>query len=183
MEGKGSGGFWYSTAAMITAIATLLTAVVGLAVFLVGQQWFGDPESDNWTPRPGMATASPVRINNNDVRSGPQELRITELMAIELDTVPPDRDVEYGGDLYIWGGAEMSSIHGIFVWPGKEAPSATDCASYLALQSLKGDYVPFAEGTHLCVRTDEGRTCRVTVKARDSNDSWLVDVTVWQPRT
>lgn len=178
---RGSEAFWHSTAAMITAIGTLIAALVALAAFVVGQQWFGGPDPGGAPAAPGEARESRVRIDQDDVRWGPSEFRVTELMAVELDTVPPV-EADLGGDLYIWPRATMSSAFGLYVWPGEGVPSATDCATYLISHGRKGDELPFAEGTRLCVRTDEGRTALAVVKSRDGTDAWLVDLTVWNPR-
>lgn len=181
VDGKGSGGsFWQSTAAMITAVATLIASLVGLAAFLVGQQVFGAGEDKEWTsPSGAPVVTNPVKINNKDVQWGPTEFRLEYLMRIDFDGDAPIRN---GGaaDVYLWGGSQVSSSYGIYVWPGKDAPTGTDCATYLATHGTS-EYIPIEPGMRLCVRTDEGRTALMFIKQREG-EAWLVDGTVWRER-
>ncbi len=170
-DAPASRSLWTSPAAMATALVVLFGAFAGLAAFLLGRM---DVE---WATPPGNPPVrSPVKVDDA-LRWGPTEFRFERLMAINLDGDALAREGD-GADLFNWGGAEVSNTFGVYVWKGTQAPSATDCATYLSTYATR-EYLRIGEGMVLCVRTSESRVGLVTIKKREG-EAWLADAQVWK---
>lgn len=181
VSGKHAASFWQSTWAMVTALATVLAALVGLAGFLVNQYRSGDLDT-KWTQPPGdhPPVEHVVKIKERDVLWGPIEFRLEPFMSPNFDGPMLEREADYGPDLFTWHGSQVSSSYGLYLWPGKQPPTGTDCATFLATHGT-GDHLNIEEGTTMCLRTNEGRVAVLAFKQRDG-DNWLVDAKVWSPR-
>ncbi|WP_117208244.1 hypothetical protein [Allorhizocola rhizosphaerae] len=173
MNGRHSatGSLWTSTAALNVALAVLFSAFAGLAAFLLGRM---DVE---WVAPPGNPPVrSPVNVDDA-LRWGPTEFRLDQMTSVNLDGDALARDVE-GADVFAWGGAELSNSHGVYVWQGRQRPTATDCATYLSTHATR-EYLRIGEGMTLCVRTSESRVALLTIKKREG-DAWLAEAQVWK---
>lgn len=176
--------FWRKPAAMVIAVTTMFLSLAGLTGLLIYEKYWGIKPEDIFTA-PGRG---PILLDT-EILWGPTEIRVEKQTAVELDQAGgPLTDGKPGGggapgsqDLYMWGGIEVSSEHGIFVWTdAQRAPSMRDCAIFLATQRTSA-YVAIKDGMRLCVGTNEDRVAYVVVKKRDG-DAWLVDGTVWKQR-
>ena len=182
VDGKPSGGtFWQSTAAMITAIATLIASLVGLAAFLVGQQIFGggDGPADPRQWPGGQVPTSQVKVDQNTI-NWQGDLVVDEISYVDFDTVPPTRG-DGEADLFHWGSGDISGSYRIYLWPEPAVPTATQCATFLATHGVT-THIQVEPGSRLCVRSGEGRTALVEVKERQGQ-AWLVNAVVWRQRT
>jgi hypothetical protein len=174
--------FWRKPVAMVIAVTTMFLSLAGLTGFLVYEKWWGIKPEDIFTA-PGR---SPILLDTA-ILWGPTEVRVEKQMAVELDQAGGPQTEATGGqtnkaqDLYMWGGIEVSSSNGIFVWADEQrAPSMRDCAIGLATQGTS-NYVAIKDGMRLCVGTNEDRIAYVVIKKRDG-EAWLVDGTVWKQR-
>lgn len=170
--------FWQKTPAILIAIGTLTSSLIGLLTFMVYQKWFGPGPEDIYTPPGG---GNPI-VLDDDKLWGPTEFRAETNMQLDFDVAGgPKKEPGPGTDLFIWFGSEISSPFGIVVWTDKtRTPSQRDCVSSLDAQGKK-EYVPIAEGMQLCLGTNEGRVVRAVVNKRDG-EAWILDGTVWKQR-
>lgn len=166
------GSFWTSTAAIVTAIGTLLAGFVALATFLASRDWFGG------SLPPGE---QPERIEvSSDRQFGPEELRFGNWGTIDLDPKSPVRDDRFSSDndVTLWDDATVQGS-AVYVWEGSGTPSVSDCATYLRTRSSNRREAVEA-GSKVCVWTDQSRIALLVVKRLDSE--WRVDATVWKQR-
>ncbi|HCT78619.1 MAG TPA: hypothetical protein DGG94_02300 [Micromonosporaceae bacterium] len=164
---------------MIAAIGTLLGGLVAVAALLWGDKILvgsEDGKTSGPDARPSKVEVAPDRL------FGPGPMLIDTCCSVDLDKAPPERGA-ISGDLYFWRDEttiQAGSDGGAYVWRGDGDPSASDCATYLSTLSTI-NRIPAEPGLKACVRTSEGRTAFVVIKAINSN-SWEIDVTVWKQR-
>lgn len=193
---------------LITAIAALITALVGAAAFFVGR---ASSPSAAATPAPTVTVTVAARASGPGsggiptspdtsssavsgsaaqppVRWGPELVHID---AVQLDTIPPQSGAGGGGDI---GFSDQNSNPGVFgilstkvaLWTGSTEPDANQCSSQVERLGVAGigGAVSVQKGTIVCVITDEGRPARIEVTEATSADAAagfvLANVIVWQ---
>lgn len=170
---------------MITAIAALITALVGLAAFLVSKG-----ASDGKTQAAattvtvvstaGSASAPPQAAQETtQAKSLPAGVQLDEEVIFgewNLDSVPPRKvksekiQALAGEMLYVTG------KHVLAEWSGSGSPDKEQCATRVSENGFNqaGDLV---KGSIVCGRTPEGRVFRLDVLA--SGSEIRVHATVW----
>lgn len=168
---------------MISAIAALITALVGLAAFLVGKG-AGDKAPAAVTTvtvvsTTGGASEAQAAQRTTQAKPLPAGVQLDEEVIFgewNLDSVPPRR-VESekikalaGEMLYVTG------KHVLADWPGSVPPGKEECATRVSEDGSNqaGDLV---KGSIVCGRTPEGRTFRLEVLGAGSEIR--VHATVW----
>jgi len=169
---------------MITAIAALITALVGLAAFLVGKG-----TSDGETP-PAVTTVTIVSTagDASETQAAQQTTQAKQLPAgvqldeevifgqWNLDSVPP-RKVESEKIQALAG--EMLYVRGTHVlaeWSGSGSPDKEQCAARVS-ENGSNQVGHLVKGSIVCGRTPEGRVFRLDVLA--SGSEIRVHATVW----
>jgi hypothetical protein len=170
-------------ATMISAIAALITALVGLAAFLVGKG-AGDakaPVVTTVTVGPTATVTSPAQ----DVRQPTQATQLPAGVQLDeevifgswnLDSVPLRKvDSEKvqalaGKMLYVTG------KHVLAEWPGSSAPGKDECGTLVSEKGFN-QVDNLVKGSIVCGRTPEGRIFRLDVLA--SGSEIRTHATVW----
>jgi hypothetical protein len=165
---------------MITAVGTLLAALVALASFLVSQQFFSDPPSGRDPNQPAATDAQGKRLDEQ-VMWGPSKMLLASSMDFDDAQGPirnsefPDTDV-YRSVLY----DAISAPNGMAKWAGDGKPSQNDCASLLATHGVSEDF-SYEAGDHFCFRTSKARIAMFEVLG-EVGTGWEVQATAWKQR-
>ncbi|MCG5464135.1 hypothetical protein MED01_002298 [Micromonospora sp. MED01] len=155
--------FWQTMAGMLTAIAALITAIVGAAAFVHQIGGFGadggQQTSTGATSTPSIAPSSagttPTRPGPVDrAGAGPYEVLFAN-NGVDLDADPPkvatapdpSIDIYYAGTLL----QSYPAWSGLAKWDKPGAPQRQDCISQL--NSFATSNSRFAKGSRYCVRT------------------------------
>ncbi|HZM82385.1 MAG TPA: hypothetical protein VFC19_42235 [Candidatus Limnocylindrales bacterium] len=163
MTGK---GFLHSTAALLTAIGTLLAALVALGVFLVGEGVLFKGGSGGDAGRPG----GEVEFEKKLGREGTS--------GIELDGESGiTRNPGNNGDIVFYESTELLGSYAgtIIEWKGEKQPTQKDCADLLETHGHTGTY-PIEIGGRFCVRSSGGRTAFLAVISNGEE----YQVSVWK---
>ncbi|WP_146174132.1 hypothetical protein [Saccharothrix carnea] len=179
------GGRSKDRAAVISAIAALITALVGLAAFLVGK---GKDTGD--AALPGVTTETVASTTSGTspaqaVQQTPQAKPLPAGVQLDeevifgewnLDSVPPRKvssekiQALAGEMLYVTG------KHVLAEWPGSTPPDKEQCAAQVS-ESGFNQVDDLVKGAIVCGRTPEGRIFRLDVLA--SGSEIRVHATVW----
>jgi hypothetical protein len=179
-------------AGMITAIAGLITALVGAAAFIY--QLHGSPAADqqpaatpttataSHTAQPAVRTsappAPPPATDTEPAGSGPYLLLFTNDGA-DLDADPPKQAAAPDIDIYDGDGSIVSypTWPGLARWSQSKAPSRADCASLL--NGFGVDHASFTKGSRFCVRTRDEKHFAYVEFVGPAEGGWKIRVTVW----
>jgi hypothetical protein len=172
------------SAGMISAIAALITALVGLAVFLVGKG-AGDKETPAAvttaavaSTTSGTSTAQAVQLTTQ-AKPLPAGVQLDEEVIFgewNLDSVPPRKVASEkiqalaGKMLYVTG------KHVLAEWSGSGSPDKEQCAARVSENGFN-QVDDLVKGSIVCGRTPEGRIFRLDVLA--SGSEIRVHATVW----
>ncbi len=182
MEGAKKGSFWSSTAAIITAVGTLLAALAAVATFLVGQRLFvgtsPDGAPDDGGSGGGPAGAQGQKFDEQVMWSS--ELLLTSQLDFDQPGGPERNPETLGTDTYLWLEDRISSPYGMVKWPGGKPPGQADCAMLLASHGVSDRFV-FDVNDRFCVKTTAGRVAMLHV-LEDVPQGWRMQGTVWKQR-
>ncbi|WP_203908676.1 hypothetical protein [Rhizocola hellebori] len=185
MDDAKKGSSWSSTIAMITAAGTLLAALVALASFLVGQQFFGDTpagRNPDGQPADGPAvTDTQGKRLNEEVLWPPSKMLLASSMDFD-GSQGPIRDSEYPDtDVYQWFTDDaISSPHCMVKWTGAGVPGQNDCATLLATHGVS-DHLSYEAGDRFCFRTSKARIAMFEVLG-PTDTGVEVRATTWKQR-
>ncbi len=168
---------------MITAVGTLLAALVALATFLVSQQFFAGSPSTN--ERPGGQGAPPTDAEgkklDGQVMWGPKPMLIRDDIEFDSADGPVRNPQGVDADVYHWWVDDtISSPSGMAKWTSSEAPTQAGCADIVATHGTP-DHLPFEEGDRFCFRTSKARIAFIEV-IRETSTGWEANGTVWKQR-
>jgi hypothetical protein len=165
---------------MVTAVGTLLAALVALASLLVSQQFFADSPSGADPEQPAATDAQGKRLDEQ-VMWGPTKMLLASSMDFDDTQGPirnsefPDTDV-YKSVLY----DSISASYGMAKWAGDGKPSQNDCASLLATHGVSDDF-SYEARDKFCFRTSKGRIAMFEVLGEVAT-GWEVQATAWKQR-
>ncbi|MFK3981950.1 hypothetical protein ACI2K4_16430 [Micromonospora sp. NPDC050397] len=187
---------WQIVVAVLGAVATLITAVVGgLTLFYQVRQ--AEPARSAQTAGPsggpsleppngpsggpGWVTPSaelPVRPAYAPVWS---DTLLFDNNGIDFDVTPPSND-RAGPEIDIYDGSSNqlvtfgASSKNVARWSGASDPTPADCADLLARYAVR--VATFDENSSFCVRTGNGRVVLVKF-LRPRDGAWEIHATVW----
>jgi hypothetical protein len=186
----GGSSFWTSATGIVSAIAALITALVGAFALLQSVRSGQSADQTAKDPAGGQAAATasagspatshapaPVAagapIFNDDF--------IFDNDGVDLDGSPaPIPHPASGADAYS-ADTTMESMNRVrFVkWTDPADPGRDDCARKVAL--LGQSSVTIDVNTRVCLKTDRGRIVFLTVKTHQSSSAsaWLVHAVIW----
>ncbi|WP_156756206.1 hypothetical protein [Actinokineospora pegani] len=178
------GGRFKDSAGMISAIAALITALVGLAVFLVDKGTGAETTPTAVTTATAVSTTSGTSTaqaaqQTTQAKPLPAGVQLDEEIIFgewNLDSVPP-RKVESekiqalaGEMLYVTG------KHVLAEWPGSGSPDKEQCAAQVSEAGFN-QVDDLVKGSIVCGRTPEGRIFRLEVLT--SGSEIRAHATVW----
>jgi hypothetical protein len=183
------GSFWTSATGIVSAVAALITALVGAAALLytVRSGQSADPTvkdpagalSRTSAPAGGPATSHAQPPADAGTKIYDDDLIISN-DSVDLDGNP--RPVRHptglGADIYS-AGPTMWGMGGaqIMKWTGPD-PGREDCAGKVA--TLDEESVTVDVGTRVCLKTDGGRIVFFKVLSAVPNSSdWKVHAVIW----
>lgn len=182
--------FWQSMAGLLTAIAALITALVGAAAFVyqVGGFGAGGDQGAAGTPsaEPGAArtasaeTTPPPTGAAANAGTGPHELLFNN-NGVDLDADPPKvaTDSDPSIDIYDGGGSIQSYPiwSGLAKWDQSGAPSRQGCISLLnSFATISSNYV---KGGRYCVHTQGDLHVAFVEFIEPIGGGWKIRVMVW----
>lgn len=184
--------FWQSMAGMITAIAALITALVGVGAFIYQTRSTTPdqpaatgagtaPHSSAPAARPSDPGTPPVTADADLAGSGPYTLGFTNY-GVDLDADPPRAATrsDTSIDIYDGGGSiESYPIRAHLAnWSQPKDPGRADCANLL--NSFPVVSAKYIKGSRYCVWTrDERHIAFVKFVEEVDADTWKIQVIVW----
>ncbi|GAA1754499.1 hypothetical protein [Luedemannella helvata] len=185
--GKGNGGsFWTSLSGVMTAAATLLTAVVG-ACALVYQIAKDDPASQSAPPGQSAAQPDQDTTQTRAPRTTAAAVDVATALwhdtlsignsGVDFDVSPPNTKGGGALDIYDAGNVLSSPGDNIAKWTKTGQPTAADCADVLDRNAVNNIRVDV--GVRFCLRTTKtGRIVYIRVLG-ENDDRPEVEATVW----
>ncbi|MCZ7436063.1 hypothetical protein O7598_06645 [Micromonospora sp. WMMC241] len=180
--------FWQSLAGVLTAVAGLITALVGVAAFVYqvagGGSAAAPPTRSSNASAParavGTGTSPPSATPSDSAGAGPFELLFNN-NGVDLDADPPkvatrsDPDI----DIYDSGGSIQSFPiwAGLARWSAAGVPSRQDCLSLLnSFATIDSTY---RKGSRYCVHTRGDVNVAFVEFVAPIEGGWKIRVTVW----
>ncbi|MFE9919264.1 hypothetical protein ACFYPG_29320 [Micromonospora sp. NPDC005553] len=186
--------FWQTMAGMLTAVAALITAIVGAAAFVHqiggfgadgGQQTAtGTTATPSIAPRSaetaGAQATSPRAAPVEGAGAGPYELLFTN-NGVDLDADPPKVATGPDPSIDIYDAGTLMTSYpawpGLAKWPRPSAPQRQDCLSLL--NSFATSNSRFVKGSRYCVRTQGDLHVAAVEFVEPMSGGWKIRVTVW----
>ncbi|MGW5559552.1 hypothetical protein ACWER9_20325 [Micromonospora sp. NPDC003944] len=182
--------FWQTMTGMLTAIAALITAIVGAAAFVHQIGGFGADGGHQVATTPSVALdpagtagaqATPTRVAPVEgAGAGPYELLFTN-NGVDLDADPPKVAAGPDPSIDIYdAGALLKSYPawpGLAKWDQPGTPQRQDCLSLL--NSFPTTDSRFVKGSRYCVRTQGDLHVAVVEFVQPMSGAWKIRVTVW----
>jgi hypothetical protein len=186
-EGRFHG--WQAFAAVLGAVAAVLTACVAAATFLRA----GDGDGASPSPTVDAARTTPAGGGSPGATGGdgstpaPAPPLVDDLALrlegyIEFDLDPPDVDppgTEVDLGLYGTGSNKVRGFNGAAIWSGATDPGRDQCDHQMRTKGTR-EFVTVDVGSLLCVRTSGGRTVLVRFVKANRDGTWDVEATVWR---
>ncbi|QLQ37296.1 hypothetical protein [Micromonospora robiginosa] len=180
--------FWQSMAGMLTAVAALITALVGVAAFLhqvTGGGSAAPPatrsSASSAPPRAaGQETSPPPVTAPEGAAAGPFDLLFNN-NGVDLDADPPRVATrpDTGIDIYDGGGSIQSYPvwAGLARWSRAGTPTREDCLALLnGFATIDSTY---RKGSRYCVHTREEVHVAFVEFVAPVEAGWKIRVTVW----
>jgi hypothetical protein len=186
-------------AGMITAVAALITALVGVAAFIY-QVHGGAPAPDQQAAAAGATTTprttAPVARPSDPATSsapaappaaadaagsGPFDLLFTNNGA-DLDADPPKAATgsDSSIDIYDGTGGQIVSYpvwSGLAKWSESKNPGRADCTTLL--NGFAVSTAVYTKGSRFCVQTREQRHFALVEFVEPMDGGWKIRVTIW----
>lgn len=160
-------GFLSSTTALVTALSTMLAALVALGAFLLGEGVLSKKDSGSDPARP-QRPRGPVLFEDTFGREGTAGFEFDGDKEIERN---PQRDADI---VFYSALGELGSYEGrIAEWKGGAPPTELECADVLETHGATGTF-DIENGRRFCVRSSGGRTAYLAVI--NSGNEYLVSV-------
>jgi hypothetical protein len=181
---------WSTIAAFFGGLAALITALVGMATFIVNQVGDDAPTAAPTPAAPTRAAPASAAPPVTAAPPSPESAGWRQVWAREfiLDTngvlLDSDRPVRGTGSFHVISGGPMISPAGqaeIAELPGDQPVTPDACDERVTTHSA--DTITMDSGKRVCVRTPAGRVALMIVQGAtgDVNAGWRVRATVWQP--
>ncbi|MFI5834699.1 hypothetical protein ACIA5A_13585 [Micromonospora sp. NPDC051300] len=180
--------FWQSMAGMLTAVAALITALVGVAAFLHQVTGGGSaaapatPTSNASAPARSVdrGTSLPPAATPENAAAGPFELLFNN-NGVDLDADPPRVATRSDPEIDIYdGGGSIQSFPiwaGLARWSRAGTPSREDCLALLnGYATVDSTY---RKGSRYCVHTREDVHVAFVEFVAPIEGGWKIRVTVW----
>ncbi|MFB9237527.1 hypothetical protein ACFFWC_18550 [Plantactinospora siamensis] len=193
--GPPSTPFWQSLSGVLTAVAALITALVGAAAFLyqvvhgAGTGGHAPAGGVAATPsvsltagaQPAASETKPSAAAQGETRgAGPYELLFNN-NGVDLDADPPKVATGPDSSIDIYdGGGSIESFpiwSGLAKWDKPGAPSRQACISQLNSFATIGSR--YAKGSRYCVHTRGDLHVAYVEFVKADGDGWRIRVTVW----
>jgi hypothetical protein len=180
------GSFWTSATGIVSALAALITALVGAAALLYTVRSGQPAEQTAKDPASGLAgaptqTGAPASSHAQPPAAGTpifNDELIVPNASVDLDGPPFHQKPFSGADIYS-AGTTMGGMSGALMvkWTGSGDPGRADCAG--KVDSLGEKSVTVDVGTRVCLKTDKGRIVFFTVLSAPNDFDWKVHAVIW----
>ncbi len=159
-------GFFHSTTALITALGTMLAALVALGVFLLGEGVF-KPTDEREAVGDGTKPGGKMQFEDRFGRQGTGGIELDGEKGIA-------RKATWEGDIVFYSDT-VTTYDGLIVeWTEAPTPSPQQCAELLRTHgAAKGQDIE--AGKRFCVRSSGGRTAYLAI----ISDATEFYVAVW----
>ncbi|MFI6239289.1 hypothetical protein ACIBEF_05365 [Micromonospora sp. NPDC050795] len=182
--------FWQTMAGMLTAVAALITAIVGAAAFVHQVDGFGadggQQTSTGTTATPSSAgtagaQATPSRAAAVEgAGAGPYELLFTN-NGVDLDADPPKVAAVPDPSIDIYDAGTLMTSYpawsGLAKWAQPGAPQRQDCLALLNSSATSNSR--YVKGSRYCVRTQGDQHVAAVEFVEPMSGGWKIRVTVW----
>ncbi len=177
--------FWRTLPGVMTAVAAMITALVGAAAFLyqVAGPDDGHGAVDENPPATRRTLNHPPTGGSDSGDADPA--RPLDLLftndGVDLDADPPVSAPEVAPDMDIYdgdGSIESYPIwHGLARWSQPGTPSRDDCVTLLRDFAIED--APFTRGSAFCVRTRGQRHYAFVQFVAQVEGGWRIRGTIW----
>jgi hypothetical protein len=181
--------FWTSATGIVSALAALITALVGAAALFYTVRSGQPAEQTAKDPAGGLVGASTSSAAPATSRAQRPPAAGTSIYdddfvigndSVDLDGGPPpiSHPVGLGADIYS-AGTTLEAMSGarMVKWTGSGDPGRDDCAARVT--SLGERSVTVDVNTRVCLKTDGGRIVFFTVKSHAQGSAWTAHVVIW----
>ncbi len=180
--GRAREPFWRSAAGAVTAILSLIAAVIGVFTVIVQMRGTGgerpSPVASSTTPAAApQAATSPVPQPGSETPVwGPaKQLYATGL---DLDTEPPAGGETPAMDIYGRDRLYAYPLGNMFArWVSAAEPTRAGCDSLMKTYGLGN--AAFDKGDRFCIRSGKGRIALMEFIGRIEG-GWEVNITIWK---
>lgn len=161
--------FWATLPGILTGVAALITALVGVAALIIGLQ-----DDDVPPTAPSTSASTTESTGGGNGQGSTVEMRVGDGLDVDSGTVG-----DVSGSEVFWSSAGGWDLNGRRAALVEGEPDEAGCLAALEQRADTFQPVGRFDDQVVCVETTEGAVAAVAPSTPDSSGRMTVDVTVW----